>query len=316
MSQRRQEARQAKQSQRREASKAAARAAQQRRVTSVTTPERPRAATPPPPIARRQSFWTPRNRWLVIGLIAALIAAALIFWILRSATAALPGEGFPSQGGVHLNSPTDPHPPYNSNPPTSGWHLADIPKPGIYAQNRPPETLGHFMEHGGVWVLYNCPGGCPDDVKTLTDLVNKQIDRNHPTALSPFNTMDARFAVVAWQRLLTLDSVDTKQINNFIDRLNCRYSPEGAAPYCPAQRGKIADAPTSQVSSTVTTAPTSVFSTPAATGTPAAGAPAASGTPAAGAGATPPASVASTAAPSAPAAVPAASAAPSATPPR
>jgi hypothetical protein len=250
MSQRRQDARRSKQERQREA-RHQARAAQ-RRSSTVTAPQR--VVAPPP----RSTFWTTRNRWIIFGGVAAIIVVAIAAWIIINARAPLPGQKFESQGNDHLANIDEPHPPYNSNPPTSGWHLLPLPRPGIYTQPRRPEEQGHFMEHGGVWVLYNCPEGCPEAVEQLQRIVNDAIDRNKPVALAPFPSMEARFATTAWQYLQTYDTVDEDAIENFISRLACNYNPEGPG-YCPATRGSIKTTEPNRETTTATATPFSVF---------------------------------------------------------
>ena len=143
----------------------------------------------------------------------------------------LPGEWFPDQGKAHLANPNQRHAPYNSNPPTSGPHVAALPRPGAYAEPPRPEGIPHFLEHGGVWVLYNCPDGCAADVQALQAVVTTEIDRGRPLALAPYPQMESRFALVAWQYLLQLDHVDQDAITAFIAAHACRFNPEGG-PYC------------------------------------------------------------------------------------
>lgn len=258
MSQRRQEARRAKQEQRRAARHRA-------RVAARTAAAPARTATVAVPPQR--TWWTTRTRWIVFGGLAGVVLIAIVAWIVQQVFfVPLPGEKFPSQGNAHLADASSPHDPYNSNPPTSGWHLADLPKPGIYTTPKRPEDFGHFMEHGGVWIVYNCPDGCPADVEVLTQITNDAIDRGRPVALAPYLQMDERFAVVAWQWLLKLNELDQGQIKNFINRHACRYNPEGG-PYCSGVRGKIDD-PTGSRSAIpmqrtveVTNVPISVFGT-------------------------------------------------------
>ena len=257
MCQRRQEARREKQERRREARHQAR--ATTRRVSVAERPQQVAAPT-------RAPFWTTRNRWIVIGGVAGLITLVLAFWIIRSVRAPLPGEKFESQGNAHLVDATQIHEPYNSNPPTSGPHLPPVPRPGIYTQPKIPEDLGHFMEHGGVWVLYNCPNGCEEDVEALRRITDGAINDGRPVALAPFPSMDSKVAVVAWQYLLKLDNVDRGKINEFIGRHACRYNPEGG-PYCSGVRGKVEDAP-DQSLPIITTTPFSVFGTATPEATP------------------------------------------------
>lgn len=155
-----------------------------------------------------------------------------------AAAATLPGRMFPSQGNDHLVDAAQPHLPYNSDPPTSGPHLPPLQRPGVYTQPFAPQALPHFMEHGGVWVLYNCPAGCDADLTSLQSLVNRAASQGRPAALAPYPLTTGRFAVAAWQYLLTLDTLDPAQIERFVEQHACRYNPEGG-PYCTGVRGQI-----------------------------------------------------------------------------
>jgi len=275
MSQRRQDARRAKQEQRR-ATRHTARVA----ARHVAAPARPTTADAGPP---KKTLWTPRNRWIVMGGVAAVLLIALTAWIVQQVFfVPLPGEEFPSQGNAHLADASSPHDAYNSNPATSGPHLPPVPRPGIYTTPLVPEGFGHYMEHGGVWLVYNCPDGCPEDLEILKQITNNAIDNNRPVALAPYNLMDEKIAVVAWQWLLKMNELDRTKINEFINRHACRYNPEGG-PYCSGVRGKVDDPTGSrednpmQRTVVVTNVPVSVFgsqtpapaSTPPVSGTPA-----------------------------------------------
>jgi hypothetical protein len=262
MSQRRQDARRAKQDRRRQ-ERHDARAGQRK---TATAPAQPLATAASP---AKRGFWTTRNKWIVFGGLGGVIVILIAWWIIGTIRAPLPGEKFESQGNDHLASADEAHPAYNTNPPTSGWHLPPIPRPGIYTQPKVAEDLGHFMEHGGVWVLYNCPDGCEEDVQQLQQVVNSAIDDGRPVAMAPFPTMDTKIAAVAWQRLLKLDTLDEGKLDDFINRLSCHYNPEGA-PYCPVRRGSVKDAPSDRMDLPVTQAPFSVFGSATPVASPAA----------------------------------------------
>jgi cyclophilin family peptidyl-prolyl cis-trans isomerase len=158
---------------------------------------------------------------------------------------ATPGTGsavreVQSNGNEHI-VPGQPHGAYFSNPPTSGWHFAELPRPGIYATALEPEDVPHFLEHGGVWVLYSCPEGCTELVNQLIGVVNSATQKNQPVALAPYPDMDDRIALVAWQRLQTLAQFEQEKITSFIDRFVCKYNPEGG-PYCATVAGTTAPA--------------------------------------------------------------------------
>lgn len=122
-------------------------------------------------------------------------------------------KSFPSQGQQHIQ-PGEAHPAYNSNPPTSGWHYPQPANWGIYRETLLDETVIHNLEHGGIWISYRDT----DDQKTIQEL--EDIARRYPdhVILTYRPANDSSIAVAGWGRLLTLDSVDSQQIYNFINR--------------------------------------------------------------------------------------------------
>ncbi|MBI3742105.1 MAG: DUF3105 domain-containing protein, partial [Chloroflexi bacterium] len=116
------------------------------------------------------------------------------------------------QGQVHIAS-NQSHPPYNSNPPTSGWH-ADTPQnPGIYGSPQVQEQLVHNLEHGFIVIQYN--NLAPSDAQKLVEIVQR--DRYH-TILAPYPQMpaDVRVALTAWTRLQYCTGVSEKDILAFV----------------------------------------------------------------------------------------------------
>ena len=155
----------------------------------------------------------------------------------RATADGLPGSEFPSNGNEHV-AVGQRHGSYFSNPPTSGWHLAELPPPGIYNTDLAAEDIPHFLEHGGVWLLYKCPeNNCPDVVGKLAPIVNQATQRGRPVALAPYSLMDRKIAAVAWQRGMALEQPDDARLNGFIDAFVCKYNPEGG-PYCPTTAGR------------------------------------------------------------------------------
>ena len=63
------------------------------------------------------------------------------------------GERIADLGAQHV-ARGESHPPYNSNPPTSGWHWAGVAGSGIKDEPVPDELILHSMEHGAVVVWY------------------------------------------------------------------------------------------------------------------------------------------------------------------
>lgn len=243
MSQRRQDARKAQQERRRQ-ERRNARVEARRTVTSAppgTKPERVTVPTKPARARRSNRIW-----WIVgAGIVGLIVLAGIIFLVMQQLKP-LPGTHYPTNGNQHVTL-GEAHGAYFTNPPTSGWHLDPIPNPGIYNQPKRPEELGHFMEHGGVWVLYTCPDGCSDLVQQLTDVVNKEIDGNHPVALAPYPPPgyplpDHKISMIAWQWMEGLDDFNAGTIQNFIERHTCQYNPEGPG-WCGQVKGKLSDEP-------------------------------------------------------------------------
>jgi hypothetical protein len=299
MSQRRQDARKAAQDRRRQERREAR--VQQRRKTTLsrggTAPSAtaaPAAATARPGfLKRRVAIGSATLTWqTLLGSIAAVVVVgALAAFLFIQQNKPLPGTKFASNGNRHV-APGEPHGAYFSNPPTSGWHYAPIPNPGVYTRPAEPEGLGHFMEHGGVWVLYTCQEPCPDVADQLADIVNRAIDRNNPVAVAPYPSPgreppERRINVIAWQYMLSMDEIDGGAINEFIERHACRYNPEGGG-ICGGLSGKTGSERTAESggSNSVSASATAAATVPASTATPTAvpagpaPPPAATGTPA------------------------------------
>ncbi|MGB7339155.1 MAG: DUF3105 domain-containing protein [Phototrophicaceae bacterium] len=104
---------------------------------------------------------------------------------------------------------------YNSNPPTSGAHNPRWVRPnGTYTSQFSDTLLIHNLEHGHVWLSYRDEGD-EDAVAILRAIQEKYSDRVIVT-YRPEN--DTRIAVAAWTRLLTLEGLDSDQIEAFIVR--------------------------------------------------------------------------------------------------
>lgn len=162
---------------------------------------------------------------IIIGGVALFVVAFLVVIVANSSAsqgsapalnlAAIPdnSQTFPDQGGDHI-TPGDSHPPYNSNPPTSGWHYADPADVGVYPTALQDEQLVHNLEHGHVWLSYR-----DADDQAAIDLLS-QIQRAYPrhviVTYRPQN--DTRVAAAAWGRLLTLDELDADQLYAFVQR--------------------------------------------------------------------------------------------------
>ena len=155
---------------------------------------------------------TSRGLKLGASIAAVLVVAVLIGWFAYQSAADLPGEKLPDLGNLHIQSATDPHAAYNSEPPTSGPHLPYIAPWGVHTRPIVNELQVHNLEDGGVMVQYNCT--CPelaDKLKVIVSRYDKYV------ILAPYPTMKSRIALTAWTRIDRMEELDEKRIVRFID---------------------------------------------------------------------------------------------------
>lgn len=108
-------------------------------------------------------------------------------------------------------APGLPHPPYNSDPPTSGPHAAGVARWGVYSEPVSKELQVHNLEDGGVIIQYSCQD-CPDLVKQLTTIA----ERYDHVILAPYPGLDRKIALTAWGRIDEFDEFDESRIVTFI----------------------------------------------------------------------------------------------------
>jgi hypothetical protein len=116
-----------------------------------------------------------------------------------------------SQSQQHLEQGSTDHPPYNSNPPTSGPHWPQPAACGTYTVAPADEQLIHNLEHGGVWISYK---PLVDD--QTKDLLEDFSNRYENIIVAPREANDSNIAIAAWTRLLKLDAYDEAQILEFV----------------------------------------------------------------------------------------------------
>ena len=155
-----------------------------------------------------------RRHWLLIGAIASAVAAAVVSAVAVVGREAPPGVEFPSQGNAHIASIDAPHPAYNSDPPSSGWHVGGLASWGGYDYELPDELLLHNLEDGGV-ILYYPLGAPAENQRHLADLrdVASGFQR---VVIAPRDRMEATYALVAWQRIARFDAIDREGMRRFL----------------------------------------------------------------------------------------------------
>lgn len=137
----------------------------------------------------------------------------------RPEEAAQVGEEVTVMKSSHLNPGATPE-PYNSNPPTSGDHLASPANWGIYPTPLADEQVVHSLEHGGIWITYK---DIDDQTKAQLETLAKA--NGGSVVLSPRSGNDTKIALASWGRLQKLDGYDEAKILEFISA-NKNKSPE------------------------------------------------------------------------------------------
>lgn len=162
---------------------------------------------------------------ITIWAIAVLVMGALGYGLYRLANQpAKPmlGETFPILGREHIVVGAS-HPPYNSNPPTSGPHYAQPAPWGVYEEELPDEQLIHNLEHGGIWISYK---DIDQETKSNLETISKRYSGSVIITLRPAN--DSKIILASWGRLLKLEDFDEAGIIDFI-KANKNKSPEKLA---------------------------------------------------------------------------------------
>jgi hypothetical protein len=168
----------------------------------------------------------------VVGVVVIMIAGGLA--LSRSgASANIPGQQqfpnlVPPPASPHIADVTSPHGPYNSNPPTSGWHYGGGTAPwGVQTQPVADELSVHNLEHGGVVIHYRqgLDQATVDQLTTLT----RELQQQSPCIVlvpRPADKMtESPIAVTAWTWLLREDSFDANTIRAFF-RAHVDQGPE------------------------------------------------------------------------------------------
>ena len=133
---------------------------------------------------------------------------------------------FPVAGQDHIAANEQPD-NWNSNPPTSGDHLATPLPPGIYSNEQDMRALVHNQEHGYVVILYK---GIPkDDLDQLETFVE---DRDgSKLVLAPWSGLESNgVALTAWQNLETMQRVNMDVVQAFVNDYMVPVASRSTAP--------------------------------------------------------------------------------------
>lgn len=120
---------------------------------------------------------------------------------------------FPVAGQDHIDPGEQPD-NWNSNPPTSGDHLATPLPPGVYDNEQDMRALVHNQEHGYVVILYK--GIPPDQVDQLRQFVEAR--DGSKLVLAPWSALESNgVALTAWQNLEILQRVNIDVVQAFVN---------------------------------------------------------------------------------------------------
>ena len=172
------------------------------------------------------------------GRRTAVAAAAALPLMLTGCTSVVGGTAAPvgltlsstqvagyAYGQLHTAADVD----YPETPPVGGQHdpvWADCTG-SVYSVEIRPENAVHSLEHGAVWVTYDPALTSPDDVVTLTQLV----DGRAGLMLSPYPDQGAAISLQAWNHQVQVRSADDPRVAEFVDLLllNPATTPEPGA---------------------------------------------------------------------------------------
>ncbi len=127
-----------------------------------------------------------------------------------------PGRPVEIQGAQHVQK-GEPHPPYNSKPPTSGWHYGEEAEWGIHAEQIPDEKQVHNLEHGGVLVQYDPEKADEELIEQLEAVVREYGAKYGKLILAPYAGLNKTVALTAWGRIDEFDGFDRLRIVAFIE---------------------------------------------------------------------------------------------------
>ena len=180
---------------------------------------RKQRASLPRQTGRERASARPRRTpwaWIGGGLLALILVAGGVWLATRATGQAAPSQRFPIQGQQHVE-PGQAHPPYNSDPPTSGWHYDTPLAAGFHEQPAADEKVVHNLEHGHVVISYDCRklADCASTQAKIRQLVERY--RNWKVTAVPRQNADAAIALTAWGWLDKLDGYDEARITAFIN---------------------------------------------------------------------------------------------------
>lgn len=167
-------------------------------------------------------------RWLGFLVITGLF----IWWVYNYFQTAsvkkssVVGEYLSAQSRDHIQSGAE-HPAYNSNPPTGGWHYDQPAQSGIYDKEFRDEQLVHNLEHSHIWIAHK-PDLEAQQIELLADIAK---DYGSKIIMTPRQANDSPIALVAWEHLLKMETVNEATVREFIEAYRGIAGPEKIADF-------------------------------------------------------------------------------------
>jgi hypothetical protein len=129
-----------------------------------------------------------------------------------------PGVDTPAlEGDTHVPAGTAVS--YANNPPHSGSHWPNPMPWGSYDPALAREYWVHNLEHGGIVLAYNCPGGCAaevDQLKAIRNGLKPDYYNAVRVIVTPDATMPRKFAALSWGWRWQSDTLDADLVRCFI----------------------------------------------------------------------------------------------------
>ncbi len=168
------------------------------------------------------------TKWLIVLVVFGLLAIPVYNYFKTAAVnqVNVPGEYFLAQSRDHIDAGAT-HEAYNSNPPTGGWHYAQPAQTGIYDKPFPDEQLVHNLEHSHIWIAYK-PNLPADQIEKLADLAKSYGSK---IIMTPREANDTPIALVAWEHLFKMETLDEAQAKVFIEAYRGIAGPEKILDY-------------------------------------------------------------------------------------
>jgi hypothetical protein len=115
---------------------------------------------------------------------------------------------------------------YPQRPPVAGPHNPVWANCKFYEDEIPNENVVHALEHGAVWITFTADA----DEATL-ETIRGYVDQSDHVIASPFPDQDRPIVLTAWNRQLSLETIDDPRVGQFLDTyLLADSAPEPGAP--------------------------------------------------------------------------------------